>query len=419
MVVSDALAEARLPTWLVWYLNYGVEEADTKKRRQQLMAKLILGLSASLSSAYVIFYLLIGPGFQLIAFSAFLQAVIFFVAAFTFLRSPATTLIIGVSLVGLVFCWQSYLTSSSSGAHLFMMLTPVFWIAILGATNIGLLIFATVTGITTILFCEALFEAPILPAARNDWFLQLNFGLSISVLMLFALVFGFAALFRAERAEEALQAEHARSEALLYNLLPEDIAARLKVQPDQTIADSLPKVAILFADIVEFTPRASSLRPEEVVGFLNKVFRAFDDLAEKHGLEKIKTIGDAYMVAAGMPNPCGDPVRRVAEMALDMQRTVANMADEFPDGLQVRIGLHSGPAVAGVIGSKKLFYDVWGETVNTASRMESHGEPGRIQVTGPAYEELVADYLFERRGKVDVKGMGSVETWWLTGKAVS
>lgn len=217
------------------------------------------------------------------------------------------------------------------------------------------------------------------------------------------------------KAEAALEKEYARSESLLYNLLPEDIAARLKVEPDQTIADSLPKVAILFADIVDFTPRAATLLPEEVVGFLNKIFRAFDELAEKHGLEKIKTIGDAYMVAAGMPNPCGDPVHRVAEMALDMQQTVEKMDPEFPEGLQVRIGLHAGPAVAGVIGNRKLFYDVWGETVNTASRMESHGEPGRIQVTTAAKEELEDAYEFEPRGAVEVKGIGAVETWWLAG----
>ena len=219
----------------------------------------------------------------------------------------------------------------------------------------------------------------------------------------------------ANDAEEALEAEYIRSESLLYNLLPEAIAARLKAAPDRIIADSIPKVAILFADIVGFTPRAATLPPEEVVRFLNRVFSRFDELAEEHGLEKIKTVGDAYMVAAGMPNPCPDPVHRIAEMALDMQAEARALSSEFPDGLDVRIGLHAGPAVAGVIGHKKLFYDVWGETVNTASRMESDGQPGRIQVTGPVQAELVGDYRFEERGVVDVKGMGAVKTWWLLG----
>ncbi|MEX0281543.1 MAG: adenylate/guanylate cyclase domain-containing protein [Arenibacterium sp.] len=212
-----------------------------------------------------------------------------------------------------------------------------------------------------------------------------------------------------------LATEHARSEALLYNLLPKEIAARLKNTPDRTIADSLPQVAILFADIVDFTPRAARLQPDEVIDFLNRIFSAFDVLAATHGLEKIKTIGDAYMVAAGIPGPVEDPVHRVARMALDILRIVANMAQEFPDGLQIRVGLHAGPVVAGVIGNQKLFYDVWGETVNTASRMESHGEPGRIQVTKEVKEELEDAYDFEPRGGVYVKGVGEVETWWLTG----
>ncbi len=185
------------------------------------------------------------------------------------------------------------------------------------------------------------------------------------------------------------------------------------------VADSLPQVAILFADIVDFTPRAATLSPEMVVGFLNRIFSVFDELAEKHGLEKIKTIGDAYMVAAGMPSPVENPVHRVAEMALGMQKAVEEMSSEFPVGLQVRIGLHAGPAVAGVIGNQKLFYDVWGETVNTASRMESHGEPGRIQVTTVAKEELQEGYQFTPRGTIHLKGVGEVETWWLIGKLMS
>lgn len=218
----------------------------------------------------------------------------------------------------------------------------------------------------------------------------------------------------AQRAELAV--EHARSEALLNSLLPKEIAARLKTEPDKTIADSLPQVAILFADIVDFTSRAATQQPEEVVEFLNKIFRAFDELSERHGLEKVKTIGDAYMVAAGVPSEVKDPVHRVAAMALDMQRTVTEMSPEFGENLQIRIGLHTGPAVAGVIGSQKPFYDVWGETVNTASRMESHGEPGRILVTATAKEKLGQHFHFALRGKVNLKGVGNVETWWLTGK---
>lgn len=217
------------------------------------------------------------------------------------------------------------------------------------------------------------------------------------------------------KSDDALETEYGRSEALLYNLLPEKISARLKNEPKSTIADRLPNVAILFADLVGFTERSSKLPPEEVVEFLNQVFTKFDALAGKHGLEKIKTIGDAYMVAAGAPDPCENPVHRVADLALDMIAAAA----EMPNGVEVRIGLHVGPAVAGVIGNSKLFYDVWGKTVNMASRMESHGEAGRIQMTQSAREALSNDYVLEPRGTVKLKGLGPTDTWWLVGKAVS
>ena len=252
---------------------------------------------------------------------------------------------------------------------------------------------------------------------RKDPILQ-NVLLVFSVFWTATLVMAVAyvSYSDAERAENALEAEHARSEALLYNLLPSDIAARLKAEPHKTIADSLPQVAILFADIVNFTPRSTEMKAEEIVAFLHTVFSAFDGLADKHKLEKIKTIGDAYMVAAGMPAPCTDPVQRVAGMALDMLRTAERLSKEIPSGLEVRIGLHAGPAVAGVIGNRKPFYAVWGETVNTASRMESQGEAGRIQVSGSVRSELGEDFTFEPRGLVDIKGIGPVETWWLTGR---
>ncbi len=237
----------------------------------------------------------------------------------------------------------------------------------------------------------------------------------LNAVFLLAILATTTAFFVSEmrKSDDALEAEYERSEALLYNLLPEKISVRLKHHPKATIADRLPDVAILFADLVGFTEQSSKLSPEEVVKFLNQVFTEFDELAGKHGLEKIKTIGDAYMAAAGVPDPCEDPVHRVADMSLDM----LTMTAEMPDGVQLRIGLHTGPVVAGVIGNRKLFYDVWGETVNMASRMESHGDAGRIQVTQSIREALANDYYFEPRGSVNLKGLGSTETWWLTGRA--
>ncbi len=240
----------------------------------------------------------------------------------------------------------------------------------------------------------------------------------VSIATASAILFGAIAyaLTLAENAEAALSKEYQRSEGLLLNLVPSSIAARLKQSPDQLIADQFDEVTILFADIVDFTPRAMRLSPPEVVGFLNRVFSEFDRLAEKHGLEKIKTIGDAYMVAGGMPDRSSGHCAAAAEMALDMMDRVEQLATELGDDLGIRIGIDTGPAVAGVIGTRKLFYDVWGDTVNTASRMESHGIAGRIQVTEKARTVLGAAYIFEPRGVVEVKGKGPMTLYYLTGR---
>ena len=216
--------------------------------------------------------------------------------------------------------------------------------------------------------------------------------------------FVYLALRMAEAAESELEREYDRSENLLLNLMPTSIAARLKEHPDAIIADQFDAVTILFADIVDFTPRAGRLAPDELVRFLNRVFSEFDNLAEKHGLEKIKTIGDAYMVAGGMPETREGHATAIADMALEMLAVTARLATEFHEELTVRIGIHTGPAVAGVIGTRKLFYDVWGDTVNTASRMESHGSAGRIQVTDEAKLAIGHSFVFERRGTVEIKG---------------
>ncbi len=406
----------RMPKWLRWYLNYGLGgQAEAEQRKRFVMN--VVGVTGTVSSIWwAIFYYVFDPNGLWLA-SATLVA-----AALTLSFLPASFILnkkFGVVYAALAVCGPfillSYLLGRGAGIHLFLIINPIVVLFAVGPHNRQLVLLATSFSIGGLTLCGLAFAEPRLMAAEHSIIQTVAYTYCAAFTVLLIVGSGLMVLLRVDRAERALQAEYARSEALLYNLLPEEIAARLKVEPDQTIADNLPKVAILFADIVDFTPRAATLPPEEVVGFLNKVFRAFDELAEKHGLEKIKTIGDAYMVAAGMPTPVGDPVHRVAEMALDMQRTVEAMASEFPEGLQVRIGLHVGPVVAGVIGTRKLFYDVWGETVNTASRMESHGEPDRIQVTTAAKEELEEDYEFEPHGTVTVKGMGAVETWWLSG----
>jgi class 3 adenylate cyclase len=225
------------------------------------------------------------------------------------------------------------------------------------------------------------------------------------------------------RGRRALDAEHRlllaereRSEQLLLNVLPAQIAARLK-QGEEVIADGFPDVTVLFADLVDFTQRSQETTPERVVRVLDDLFSALDGLAERHGLEKIKTIGDAYMAVGGLPEPRPDHAEAVAEMALAVREEVARHLDPGGRPLAVRIGIDTGPVVAGVIGRRKFSYDLWGDTVNTASRMESHGVAGCIQVTDRAYRRLRDRYRFERRGLVEVKGKGELVTWFLVGRA--
>src|SRR6185369_4775616 len=172
---------------------------------------------------------------------------------------------------------------------------------------------------------------------------------------------------------------------------------------------------ILFADVVDFTPFAQRLPAAEVVGMLDRLFSYFDSLAERYGLEKIKTIGDCYMVAAGVPTPRADHAHAIARMALDMREAMGD-ADAVGDlGMELRIGINSGPVVAGVIGRKRFLYDLWGDAVNTASRMESHGSPGQIQITRATYELVEDEFVCEPRGTLEVKGKGAMETWYLVG----
>ena len=222
-------------------------------------------------------------------------------------------------------------------------------------------------------------------------------------------------LGEAVRTRRALQREQERSERLLLNILPAPIATRLKQQED-VIADGFAEVTVLFADLVDFTRRSQRSSPQQVVQVLDGLFSAFDQLTRRQGLEKIKTIGDAYMVAGGLPEPRPDHADAVAELALAIREEIARRSDPSGQPLQVRIGIDTGPVVAGVIGSDKFSYDLWGDTVNTASRMESSGVPGCIQVTDRAYRRLRDGYRFERRGPIQVKGKGEMATYFLVGR---
>ena len=218
-------------------------------------------------------------------------------------------------------------------------------------------------------------------------------------------------------------AEQKISERLLRNVLPQSIAERLKGRPEvesesftEVIADRFSNVTVLFADIVDFTRFSESVSVEMLLGVLNDIFSRFDRIADERGLEKIKTIGDSYMVAAGLPVPVADHTERIAHMAIEMNEALAVFNEQSPYPLQVRIGIDTGSVIAGVIGRRKFLYDLWGDVVNTASRMESHGVPGKIQVTEAVFKQLGPPFELEKRGIINVKGKGDIPTWFLTGR---
>jgi adenylate cyclase len=206
--------------------------------------------------------------------------------------------------------------------------------------------------------------------------------------------------------------EQAKSEKLLLNILPSPIADRLKIS-SEAIADGFAEVTVLFADIVGFTELSSRLSPKDLVHRLNEIFSAFDALADKHGLEKIKTIGDAYMVVGGLPEPRADHAIAMAHFAIDMRSALQQINQTLGESIDIRIGMNSGPVVAGVIGTKKFIYDLWGDAVNVASRMESHGKPGEIHVSEATYEKIRSHFQLESRGTVHIKGKGDMQTYWL------
>lgn len=253
--------------------------------------------------------------------------------------------------------------------------------------------------------CERLFPVP--PQALSETLALVNAVLNVGLLSVMVVATNYFLVRRLDDARE-------RADGLLLNVLPTSIATRLK-SGQKTLAELHPAVTILFADIVGFTQMAAGADPVTLVAMLNAVFSKFDKLAAQHGLEKIKTIGDAYMVAGGLPNPRTDHAEAVAEMALGMLEAMSTQLGCDGKPVTIRIGIHSGPVVSGVIGKRKFSYDLWGDVVNVASRMESTGAPGRIHVSGETHALLREKYEFDEREAITVKGRGVMQTYFLVG----
>jgi len=264
----------------------------------------------------------------------------------------------------------------------------------------------------------SIFLQPWLRPSNNVPMLAGYVILSLNILFLSLSALGMMMYFvqRRDEALRLLRGEQEKSENLLLNILPPEIAAILKNE-SRTIADTFDGVSILFADVVNFTPMSARMTATEIVTILNEVFSLFDELVEKYELEKIKTIGDSYMVAAGVPRPRRDHAHVLAQTALEIRELVSRR--EFQGRkLDFRIGLNSGPVVAGVIGRRKFIYDLWGDTVNTASRMESHGKSNAIQITQATYELIKDDFVCEAQGVIPVKGKGEMQVWHIVHRRV-
>ncbi|MEU8224187.1 adenylate/guanylate cyclase domain-containing protein [Kribbella sp. NPDC048915] len=300
---------------------------------------------------------------------------------------------------------------ASSAMILWAIFTPLAALALLGIRrSVPWLVAFFVELLVLAVLDSRLARSPSeLPPSFEVTFLVLN----IAGVMVSAYVMLGYFVEQRERAHRDLQAERERSERLLLNVLPEPIAERLKTEPG-VIAEHYDAVSVLFADIVGFTERSAAMPAADVVNLLDDVFSAFDRIADSEGVEKIKTIGDAYMLVGGLPTPRPDHLAAVVRTALALRSEVARIA-ALPgqEWLAVRIGIDSGPVVAGVIGRRKFIYDLWGDTVNTASRMESHGVPGEIQVTGRVAAALGPEFAVRPRGAIEVKGKGPMRTYFL------
>ena len=399
-------------------IAFGTERYPEKIARRLRAVNITVFIAAPVAAAFAVFQALddFRTLWLLVAINgmdALVWAAVPFLHRFGPLAGP---LVLAGSVYASNFALAATL-GTGSGLHLYYIAAAALSVLFLGVERVKLS--AAVVALGAVLFVTAQLLLPFNTALVPPATLIANFVVSaaVTIAILFAVV--FYAVRAIARAEAAAEREFARSEALLVNILPPPIAARLKQADGAVIADSHAEASILFADMAGFTARAADTLPVNLVLFLNDLFTAFDQLVEHYGLEKIKTTGDAYMVVSGVPAPRADHAEALARLALDMRAAVTAIAASSGRALSIRIGISSGPVVAGVVGTKKFFYDVWGDTVNVASRMESTGEPGKIQVSEAAHALLAGKFDLESRGEIEVKGKGRMRTWFLLGPRAS
>lgn len=394
----------RIPRLVDRAVSLGVTESDseeTQRTKRLLAAALWISLVTSVTtiSQFVWF------GAPLAAVALSTATLVAFIALLLMWRWPATYpavmhWIAGSSIlvsVALTLLFGGFLESGANAVW--------GYVSVLGA----LVIFEDRRATFWLLFfAGTMIVAEALASSLDPLYSLPNPGWSAIFNLLVTIAFTFAVLFYYVRQRSTLLRQ---SDALLRNVLPDEIATRLKSSTEM-IADDIDSASILFADVAGFTPMSADMTPTELVSLLNQVFTEFDGLVEERGLEKIKTIGDAYMVASGIPVPRRDHAHAICELALAMQNQVGSRT-YVGHPIRFRIGINSGPVVAGIIGRHKFSYDLWGDAVNTASRMETTGVPGKIQITGQTLELIGDDFVTEPGGTVEVKGKGPMPVWYL------
>ena len=383
------------------------------------LGKAILMLLVFAESLVCIFWIYtlsgLGEGYALMAAVPYVYIIVSYASLLIFYRSKKFEYFTFTQLVMLLVMpffmqWAIGGYQASSGIAIWAILSPIGALMILGTrpSTPWFALFAILAALSWKLnYMFAGNSLPIPPHIKDTFFLMNIIG---TTCILYAVMRYFQG--QKERTLLELSLEQARSEKLLLNVLPKSIATRLK-DNDMRIADSHEQVTILFADIVGFTKMTASMPPAELVDMLSQLFSRFDALSDKHGLEKIKTIGDGYMVMGGAPIARDDHALVIAQLALEMKQALADFNVQTGKNVQIRIGMSSGPVVAGVIGTSKFAYDIWGDPVNMASRMEKTGLPGEIQVSNVTYELLKDNFALESRGLVEIKGKGEVNTYWL------
>jgi adenylate cyclase len=395
-----------------WLLDLGTAGYGPSERRHLNILNATAGLIVVSSSAYALSYAINDAHAYrwIIGINLALVAMALVVPAMHRIHPVAGGLLIISSEIPALFALVALL-GRESGIQLNLIVGTAAAFFVFGGTR-------PLLGLATVIACffahiAAWFLFPIgIVPVNQDFLAQLYIGSAVSVFVIIAGLTYYS--FRlVERAEAA-------TEALLRNILPQPIIVRLRAHPEESIAEAFDRASILFSDIQGFVSLSKGLGPERTVEMLNDMMRRFDALAAKYGVEKIKTIGDAYMAVAGLPEPVDDHADRLARMGLEMFAAKDAVAARFGTTIRMRIGIASGPVMAGIIGTHKFSYDVWGDAVNLASRLESSGEAERIQVCGETRAAITESWCdFESRGTVEIKGLGPLKTWFLVPRALT